>query len=115
MAAGLDLSSFNMEGSVQEAIVYSLRDLDRPPRALKAGLQWPPEVQRSGVKGLVRVRLQIDERGVVSVIDIRDTPSQQVTDTLRQQVPKWRYETPTVDGEPVVAEYWQPIEIDFSR
>lgn len=115
MAAGLDFSSFSMESSVAEAIVYSLRDLDRPPRALRFGLNWPPEVRTSGVRGTVRVRVRINESGLVSVTDIQNSPSPLVTETLRQQVPEWRYESPTKDGEPVTAEYWQPIEIDFSQ
>jgi len=115
MAAGLDLSSFKAEGSVQEAIVYSLRDLDRPPRVIRGSINWPPDIRRSGVRGTVRVKIQINERGIVSVIDLEDSPSPQVTETLRQQVPNLLYESPTKDGEPVTAEYWQPIDIDFSR
>lgn len=115
MAAGLDLSSFNTEGSVQEAIIYSLRDLDRPPRLIRGSISWPAEIRRSGVKGSPRVKIQINERGIVSVIDIMDSPSPQVTEVLRQQVPDLLYESPTKDGEPVTAEYWQPIDIDFSR
>ena len=61
------------------------------------------------------MRIQISERGIVSVIDLQDSPNQLVTDVLRQQMPKLLYEAPTKDGEPVTAEYWQPIEIDFSN
>lgn len=114
-AAGLDLSSFDAGASIQEAIVYSLGDLDRPPRALRTPLNWPADVQRSGVKGVVRIRIRINDQGLVSVSDITDSPSQMVTETLRQQIPEWRYESPTKDGEAVTAEYIQPIEIDFSR
>ncbi len=115
MAAGLDLASFSTEGSIQEAIVYSLRDLDRAPRLLRGTITWSPEIRRSGISGTPRVRIRINERGIVSVEDIQDSPSQQVTDTLRQQVPKLLYESPTKDGEPVTAEYDLPIDIDFSR
>jgi TonB family protein len=115
LAAGLDLSGFKMQESVQEAIIYSLRDLDRAPRALSTPIRWPPEVMRSGVRGTVRVTIRINEKGLVSVTNVADSPSPLVTEAVRQQVPEWRYESPTKDGEPVTAEYVQPITIDFSK
>lgn len=115
VAAGLDLNSFDAAASVQEAIVYSLQDLDRMPRAIKRSITWPPSVRQSGVKGDVRVTVRINQVGMVEVIDMEGSPSREVTETLRQQIPDWRFEPPTKDGEPVTAEYIQPLEIDFTR
>ncbi len=116
LSAVIDFSSFMGADSLNEAIVFSLRDLDRVPRLLTGGtLNFPPEVQRSGVKGRVRVRVRIDERGRVDVRDIQDSPHPGISEVLRRELVRWIYEAPTVNGEPVTAEYWQPFEIDFSR
>lgn len=114
-AEGFNFDQFQASASVEEAIVFSLRDLDRRPSLLRGGnITFPTEVQRLGFRGhIVRVRVRIDERGYVSVTDISDSPHDLVTQTLRRELASWRYEIPTVDGNPVSTEYIQPIEINY--
>lgn len=115
--ASLDLSGFSTAGSsIEEALVFSLRDLDRTPRLRSGGnLQFPPEVQRSGIVGRVRARIQISPKGTTQVMEIADSPHPMITEVLRREIVKWIYDPPTVNGEPVTAEYWQPFDIDFTK
>jgi periplasmic protein TonB len=116
MAQGLDFSRIQGAASVQDALVFSLRDLDRRPTPTRGGNPtFPPEVQRMGFDGIVvRVRIRLDGEGYVQVLDIFDSPHELITQALRRQMPTWRYTPPTKDGEPVIAEYIQGFRIQFN-
>lgn len=115
-AGGFDFSRMDAQAEVEEALIFSIRDLDRTPRIVRGGnITWPPEVQREGVVGRPRVVVRINPDGFVSVIDILDSPHPAVTEAIRRQMPTWRYESPTRDGEAVTAQYIQPFEINFRQ
>jgi hypothetical protein len=114
--AGLNLGAITAVTSLQEAIIFSISELDRPPRLLRGGqLNYPIDVQKEGMKGRVRVQVRIGPTGSASVIEVFDSPDLRITQFLRAEIPKWVYESPLKDGEAVTAEYIQPVEFDFSQ
>ena len=52
-------------------LVFSLHELDRNPSIIKRGkLAYPSHLKRRGLEGEVKLLVQIDEKGKVSVIEV---------------------------------------------
>ena len=113
---GLDFSDVNVGSTVQEAIIFSLRDLDRRPRRLSGNPQdiinnLPVRFrQEAGFSFDVRIEVLVDPRGYMSVVAVRGDAVPEVVDVVRRVIGAWRYEPPMVDGEAVTVGYIIPFE-----
>jgi protein TonB len=110
------LDSFAVSPDVAgELMIFSIADLDSRPKPLRRIMpQFPPEFIATGPKGVIRVRIMIDETGSVTVMEVVEATHQEVVQPVRQALIKWKFEAPRKDGEKVRAQYIQPIPYDYS-
>ncbi|MCD8482999.1 MAG: energy transducer TonB [Verrucomicrobia bacterium] len=99
-----------------ELTIFELRDLDRQPRRLTTVQpQFPADFQVRGLRGEVRVRILIDEQGNVSILEVVGSTHPEAVQPVRQALVRWRFEPPMRNGQPVRAQYIQPIGYNFSQ
>ena len=112
----VDLFSFQTAQELATEIqIFDISDLDRRPRRLRAvPPNFPPEMQTRGARGVIRVRILIDEQGNVSVLEVVEATDRDAVQPVRQALVQWRFEPPERGGERVRAQYIQPFEYDFT-
>ncbi len=119
LAGAFTLDTFSITGNIsQEIEMFSISDLDRPPRRLRGGISendFPLNFRTRNVKGIVRLTVMIDEQGNVTVLDVVEATHDEAVQPVRQAVSRWQFEPPTKDGKPVRAKYIQPLPYDFSK
>jgi TonB family protein len=106
------LDSFNLQpDAIEEMKIFSISDLDRPPRALKRGyLQYPVHLQRAGTEGFVRLRVLVTPDGAVKVRGVIKASHPDFIAPARRSAENSKFEPPTVGGEPAAVEFVLPIE-----
>lgn len=112
----MNFDAMQGKATVEDAILYSLRDLDRQPSLRSGGQEdirreLPPEYRRQLPEVRLILRIRINAEGRVTVGEVRNAPSPEFADAVRRAVSRWIFTPPTVDGKPVTVEYLQPIEI----
>lgn len=118
VAGGLSLDTVDLGSSIEEAIFFSLADLDRRPDRIQGSAsdidrEIPVKYKQSGINIDIRVGFEIGPQGYVSIFDIKGTNDLEISDAIRRAVAKWRFTPPTVDGEAVSARYVQRIELNY--
>jgi TonB family protein len=89
-------------------------ELDEIPHPVEAsGFDFPKRLLRTKAEGMVVLRLQLDPEGHVldAVVDHSTLP--QFDAYVSEQVKKWRFSAPTIDGQAVAAEARLPIPIEI--
>lgn len=111
------LEGFSVAPDVSgELMIFSIADLDSRPKRRKAISPIIPQLfQASGPKGIVRVRIMIDEKGSVTIMEIVEATHDEVVQPVRQALVKWRFDPPKKDGKVVKAQYIQPFPYDYSK
>jgi outer membrane biosynthesis protein TonB len=115
---GIDFGNMEGKSTVEEAIFFSLRDLDRSPELIRGNPQEilraiPQEFRTRSIDVELRFRIEIGPNGRLRVLGIEGAPSDKFGDAVRQVIEDWQYTSPTVDGEPVSVRYILPIPISL--
>ena len=115
--AAFSFDSFAVAPDIQaELQIFGISDLDKRPSRLRViQPQFPPDFMARGPKGVVRVKIMIDETGAVSIMEVVEATHQDAVQPVRQALVRWRFEPPLKDGQQVKAFYIQPIEYDYSN
>ncbi|HSQ43093.1 MAG TPA: energy transducer TonB [Fibrobacteraceae bacterium] len=72
---------------------------------------YPEEARKAGVSGTVRCLLTIDENGMVSNVEILESPGNYgFEEAIREAVTKWRFKPAEVNGIPVRQKLEQPFK-----
>ena len=109
--AAFTLASYNPapEGLGQD-LVFSLHELDRNPSIIKRGrLAYPLHLKRRGLEGEVKLLVQIDENGKVSVIEVVSASHPDFAESSKIAAESSIYEPPMRNGEPVMTQFYLPI------
>ncbi len=82
------------------------------PRVVeKVNPEYPPELRKEKLEGVVVLRAAIDERGRVTSAEVDESPHRAFSQAAREAVRQWRFEPGTVDGRPAATEL--TITINF--
>tara|TARA_B100001248_G_scaffold260204_1_gene247812 strand:- start:129 stop:818 length:690 start_codon:yes stop_codon:yes gene_type:complete len=91
-------------------LVFSLHELDRNPSIIKRGkLAYPSHLKRRGLEGEVKLLVQIDEKGKVSVIEVVSASHPDFAESSKIAAESSVYEPPMRNGEPVMTQFYLPI------
>jgi protein TonB len=73
---------------------------------------YPPELQRQGIQGTVKLEAVISKDGVASQIRLINSPDPGLTQAALDAVTQWRYRPTQLNGENV--EVGSTIDVNFS-
>jgi outer membrane biosynthesis protein TonB len=92
---------------------FELDDLDGNPTLLTSlRIKFPKSLSRRGIsKVLVKLRILIDERGKVTLIDIKHNPHPELVAEIERLVRNSRFTAPKKNDQPVRVKFIWPIEI----
>lgn len=90
--------------------VFSSADLERQPQVINQPLpEYPPELRRKKIKGVVHVIFQVDKQGRVLQPIVQQTTHPAFSEPALQAVKRWRFEPGMRGGKPVVSRMRVPI------
>lgn len=97
--------------------VYSLADMDEPPRALvQIPPMYPPSARQAGLEGEVRLVFVITRDGAVTDVEVlSSTPGTLFNAAAVQAVRQWRFEPATRGGEPAAVRVEVPVQFKLER
>ena len=109
--AAFSLASYNpTPDGLGQNLVFSLHELDRNPTILKRGnLAYPAHLKRRGLEGEVKLLVQINEQGKVSVIEVVSATHPDFAESSKIAAESSVYEPPMRNGEPVMTQFYLPI------
>lgn len=109
--AAFSLASYDpAPDGLGQDLVFSLHELDRNPSIIKRGrLAYPSHLKRRGLEGEVKLLVQINEKGKVSVIEIVSTSHPDFIESSKIAAESSIYEPPMRNGEPVITQFYLPI------
>jgi protein TonB len=85
-----------------------------PPVPVRtASPDYPPELRREGVSGLVMVKCSIDEQGNVTEAEIEKSSNAAFEKPAVAAVKKWKFKPAKQDGNPVAIKVSIPIKFVF--
>jgi protein TonB len=97
-------------------MIFEVSDLDRVPRVVRRGrLEYPFELRRSGIEGVVRLLVVIDTDGRVRVQEVIESSNRAFVRPAIEAAENSLYETPTRNGEPVRTRFILPIRFSLSN
>jgi len=97
--------------------VFTMSDIDEPPRAL-AQIQpmYPPAARQAGLEGEVRVRFVVARDGSVTDVEVlSSTPGTLFNAAVLQAVRQWRFEPATRAGEPAAVRVETSLQFRLER
>jgi len=109
----LSLQVDTVQGGSDVQTLYSLADLDQPPRAI---LQTAPVVSaqaRKAMPGRVHLIFIVDERGAVESPIVQDSTDPVFDAPALAAVKQWRFEPGKRDGQPV--RFRMRVPITFAK
>ena len=111
MAAALQGASFGVEpDTLSEMQIFSIADLDEQPRMISGSrVQLPYPMKQARIAGRAKIKILISETGQVVAASLVETNHPDYGPVAVNTVKKWVFTPPTKDGEPVRAEYIQPV------
>ena len=90
--------------------VFSLAELDKPPRALvKPAPRYPRELRKQGRQGTVYVLFKVNESGRVSEVKVKKSTDPAFEQHAVDAVRRWRFEPGTINGKKVSFTMMIPI------
>ncbi len=115
IGVGLDLD-LKTESAEQMMEIFGFDELDEVPH-LTRGLRinYPPQLQRSGISGYVQLLVLIDESGRVEVDKVLSYSHAQFIEAAKRGVESARFSVPTRQGQAVRASYSWKIEFNIER
>ena len=105
------------EASQRASKVYDIshRGIIPPKELKKADILVPPELTKSGVHGVVKIRVTIDEDGIPTDPHIIEGLSEPINNLVKKTITeKWRFKPATLDGHPVKIYYRIAIPFDIA-
>jgi len=112
--ANMGVVNFDALGPSMDEMIFDVSDLDRTPRVIKQGrLEYPFELKRNRIEGMVRLKVIIDERGRVRVSEVLDASHREFVKAAVQAAEDSVFESPTRNGEKVKAYYILPIRFSL--
>lgn len=101
---------FNEGGSEELDRMFSLQDLDQPPRVIFQRMPaYPPELRKRKRRGTVHVEFTVDVRGRVSQPKVKKSTDPAFEAPALEAVKQWRFEPGTRNGEAVAFKTMVPI------
>lgn len=74
---------------------------------------YPPDLRRDGVSGLVMVKCSIDEQGNVTETTVEKSSHEAFEKPAMDAVKKWKFKPAKQDGSPVAIKVTIPIKFVF--
>lgn len=112
--ANVGVVNFDALGPSMDQLIFEVKDLDRTPRVIRQGrLEYPFELKRERIEGLVRLKVIIDERGRVRVAEVLEATNRAFVRAAVQAAEDSLFESPTRNGEAVKAYYILPIRFSL--
>jgi TonB family protein len=114
--AQFSLANFNpiSDQGLGAELVFALHELDQQPNLLKRGLlRYPPLLKRKGVEGEVKLLIQIDEKGVVEVLQVVSFTHPDFVEPSKKAAESSLYESPTKNGESVKVQFYLPVRYNI--
>ncbi len=108
---------FSTDAWQTEVPVFSLAEVDTPPRPLvQPPPLYPPAARRNGLEGRVELEFVVTESGhVENVIVIDSQPGTIFVAAARTAVERWRFEPASRRGEAVDVRVQVPLEFKLDR
>jgi protein TonB len=75
--------------------------------------EYPNELRRDGVSGLVMVKCSIDEQGNVTLAEVEKSSNAAFEKPAMDAVKKWKFKPAKQDGAPVAIKVTIPIKFVF--
>ena len=89
---------------------------DRPPVPISlVKPNYPFELRKEGVSGVVKVRITISEAGRVVDAEIIESPHEAFSKAALDAVKKWKFEPGLANGVPVATRATYPIHFDIEQ
>ena len=76
---------------------------------------YPREMQRDGVSGVVMVSCMIDEKGDVQEVSIEKSSNSAFNPSAMAAVKKWKFKPAKVDGAPVAKKVTIPLKFSLDE
>ena len=87
-----------------------MADTKEPPVPVRTvAPEYPVEMRRAGINGVVTVRVFIDEHGAVSSAEVVKSSATSFEQPAIAAVEKWKFKPATLDGKPVATKVIVPI------
>ena len=94
----------------QGDLFFNLDELDGNPNVLKRGnMRCPPHLKRRGLEGEVKLLVQIDEKGMVKVLEVASFTHPDFVEPSRKAAEGSTYEPPKRNGEAVKVQFYLPV------
>jgi TonB family protein len=71
----------------------------------KVNPHYPPEMREAGVSGMVVSELVIDEMGSVRMVEVLESPAEELSKAATDAFEQWTFTPATMDGKPVAVKY----------
>lgn len=100
-----------------EDMVYTLADIDAPPRAMvQVPPLYPAAARQSGLEGQVVLQFVVTAEGTVTDISVvRSEPGTLFVSAARAAVERWRFEPAQRGGVPVAVRVEIPVTFTLDR
>lgn len=103
-------------GADPRILTFDTSQLDRIPGVIKRGrLIYPHEMKREHIEGFVELKILINERGRVRVIEVLHASHRGFVDSAITAAENSVFEAPLKDKKPVRATYILPIRFGLPR
>lgn len=105
------LSDFHTTLGNDEEFVFKLHELDRKPTPIKQGrVRYPAKLKKKGLEGVVKLLIQIDEKGVVRVQGVISSPHDDFIPPSVAAAENSLYTPPTRNGKAVKTKFVLPVK-----
>lgn len=113
-AAAFSVAGFDVADAAAEIGLFEIADLDQTPRLLQGQPpRHPQELLRERTEGEVRLRVILDERGLVRVESVISSDHPAFVTPAIEAAERFRYTPPTKDGEPARTRFVLPIQFSL--
>jgi protein TonB len=88
--------------TAQKPMHVRLSEKSLRARAIKSVMPaYPDESKKRGSKGVAVARLEIDEQGDVTQVDVLESPDAHIKRAVTEATSQWKFNPTTVGGQPV--------------
>lgn len=109
------LSDFQTAPGADEEFVFKLHELDRKPTSIKQGIvRYPAHLKKKGLQGVVKLEVQIDEKGVVRVQGVISSPHDDFIPPSVKAAENSLYTPPTRNGKAVKTKFVLPVNFTLT-
>ena len=93
--------------------VFAQSKTEAPVPVRTVAPDYPDELRREGISGLVMVKCQIDEQGNVAGAEVEKSSNAAFEKPAMEAVKKWKFKPAKQDGAPVAIKVSIPIKFVF--